>query len=190
MSQSDSGWPEGKGKRSRKRKKRMLSVETDVSDTESEFEQPTVDPDSNGNGLDASAAHSQQHLSLVESSDRDDDIDLNRSADDTDSGEMITSNNLKQGDYILVQLKGLKNTFHYVAQIKEPVAEKNDAKITLPSKFSGRAPQFVLPESAETFGVPHRDILRKLPQPTQAGRTKRMSHRIIFHMSFDGYNLA
>lgn len=184
--------PGEKAKRSKKKKRRTLPVDTDVSDTESELQQPAVDPDGNANGLDASSAHVQQ--GLVEPSDSADDVDLNRSTDDSDSNEVVKCNNLKQGDYVLVQLKGLKNVFHYVAQIKEPISGKNDAKITyltkLPSKFSGSVPQFVLPASVETFDIPCHDIVRKLPHPTQAGGTKRMSNRIIFHMSFDGYNLA
>ena len=66
------------------------------------------------------------------SSDSADDVDLHAAiSSDENKTDIIKNENLKSGDFIIVQLKGLKNTYHYVARVDNPVSEDLDVELNL-----------------------------------------------------------
>ena len=97
------------------------------------------------------------------SSDSADDISIQ----DTDAEEDFRPpENLIKGDFVLVQLKGLKNVHHYIAQIDDPSTNDSDPQITylerkIMKQNKVEAERFFVPENANSYPVPRMDIFKK-----------------------------
>jgi len=128
-------------------------------------------------------------------SDSADDVDMEpcHSTDDEDNGP-IKHDRLKIGDYVVVQLKGKKNVFHYVARVDDMVSEDLEISVTYlqtkNSKSDQELQRFSLPEAATSYQVPMEDVIKKLSVPIITGGTKRVSRQITFPVSLSSFNLA
>jgi len=131
------------------------------------------------------------------SSDSADDVDETLSVEE-DGDCAVRHDRLKQGDYVLVKLQGLKQTAHFVARISDnSPSEDLEMEVTYLSRKPTRITlededtvRFIIPENSKTYPVPMEDIIKKLPRPQITGGTKRVSRQITFPtFSFSGYNL-
>jgi len=127
-------------------------------------------------------------------SDSADDVDMEPSTD-SDQEISVRHDKLKPGNYVLVQLRGIKNTFHYVAKVESLISDDLEFDVTYLEKKPTKnddveQPKFIIPQSQQTYAVPVEDIIRKLPSPSITGGTKRISRQMTFNYSFSGYNLA
>ena len=156
---------------------------SDTEDDEVESEQNEDDHDDNNYGF---------HELQYPSSDSADDVDLGAAESENEGDDQLK--NLKSGDYVIVQLKGQKNVFHYAARIDKPADDDEDVEITYlerkPAKYDDEERRFVIPEPSKSYPVPQRDIVKKLPQPIVTGGTKRISRQITFPISLMDYNMA
>lgn len=113
---------------------------------------------------------------------------------ESDEEFSIQHDKLTPGDFIIVQLRGKINIYHYVARIESSMSDELEFDVTYLDKKEmkldeGDALRFVIPEPPKNFSVPLEDIVRKLPSPLITGGTKRVSRQISFPCSFSEYNL-
>ena len=117
----------------------------------------------------------------------------------SDEIDLITRENIKKGDFVIVQLHGLKNLYHYVARIDRRISEEDvDYEVTYLEKKLMKLDEigqerFVIPfqdDKSDPYKVPLMDIIKILCHPTIIGATQR-SRQISFPtFSFSDYNLA
>ncbi len=77
---------------------------------------------------------------------------------------------------VVVELKGKKNVFHYVARVDDTVSEDWEISVTYlqtkASKYDQELFTFSLPDKATSYQVPVEDVIKILPVPITTGGTK------------------
>jgi len=119
---------------------------------------------------------------LWSESDSTDDAGDSRKDSDNDAE---CRDDLKWGDYVVVQLKGLSNTYHHIAVVHSSI----DDFLTVNVKYLDRQIRKVNDDKPPTFGfvdtamacaVPIEDIVKRLPNPMRIGRTKHVCFMFLY----------
>ncbi|KAJ8927305.1 hypothetical protein NQ314_020255 [Rhamnusium bicolor] len=121
----------------------------------------------------------------------DDDSDNDSSLADLEIDPTSFSlENIQQGDFILVQLKGKKHSANFVATVISRV-DNNDLIIKYLKKKVSFAHGYTFVIEDETEYTAHiNDIVMKLLQPSTAGSSNRQSNTYVFPVSFNTINLS
>jgi len=143
------------------------------------------DDDVEDNELDKSSSDSCDDLSDIRPiDDSEDDVDAH-----------IRHENLRPGDYVIVKIKGVKNSHsHYIARIDKPVSDELEIDVTylqkLRAKLGDDGPERFIDNVKEIYAIPLEDVVKKLPPPLITGGTKRVSRQIVFPIDLSDFKLG
>lgn len=134
---------------------------------------------------------------VVESSEEEDNVEmiLNDSSSDNenfiggddDDDNIPTTDDISSGDFVLVKIAGKRLLHHYVAEVLECYADRDEYAVVYYKKHGVN--KFVKSES-EKYDICQSDVVKKLPLPKCEGGSERQIFQITFNLDFSAYNLG
>jgi len=106
--------------------------------------------------------------------------------DQTEEDNLLRTK-IKQGDFILVKVKGKKRCLHYVAEIVDVVGSNYNYIINYYHKTSSNK---FIDGKEDHDEITDNEIVRKLPLPTLNGASERQISQISFSIDFSSYILG
>jgi len=138
--------------------------------------------------IDESSEEDCENNKIINGDDDDDDDIINEIEEmekDQREEDYLLRTKIKQGDFILVKVRGKKRCLHYVAEVVDIVGRKyiiNYFHKTSSNKF--------IDGNEDLDEITDSEIVRKLPLPTHNGASERQISQISFSIDFSSYILG
>lgn len=193
--------PPRKGNASRGRKKGRARILTDTPELNEIKEDKTKAMEKKRKKELQRTKTVKRKLNIEETSSEEDQIDFEIRSDSSYSDDaslseveidsiQFTPDDLQEGNFILVHLKGKKQSGYFVATISGKVDETEFQVKYLKKAYSSTYGYTFTVEDEVEYTTNISDIVQKLPQPRKAGSSSRLSNTFIFPVSFAKINLG
>ncbi|XP_026019298.1 uncharacterized protein LOC113019676 [Astatotilapia calliptera] len=131
----------------------------------------------------------------VESSSEESDVpipfeDTSEYESSSDERSEPDVSDLVVGDFVIVRFASKSRSHHYIGLVDSFADNEVSARFLrrIRGITSSKKPTFVFKENDEA-SFPRKDVLKKLPQPQQAGGTARREQQFIFPCNLDHWNI-